>query len=450
MLQAADATDVQRAVDFCRDTGVRPIPRSGGHSFQGFSTGTGLIIDLAGMRQVQMNAARTRARIGAGANLLHVYEALFSQGRMAIAGGTCPTVGISGLTQGGGIGPFARQYGLTLDRLIGAEIVTADGRRRYISRHHDADLFWAIRGGGGGNFGVVTWFDFAPVPVGMQNVVIDLTFPWRHVDRVFEAFQEWVPTVPRNAHPGMTLRTSARAPGATPEVDVSLWHRGPRRLADALVGEFIRAVGVRPSSRDETVGTFFEQEYREYCDGLRPDQCARDTVPPGALPRVGLSTYSEITQDAWPAAAIDVLAAQMERWQRSTTLQPAGVNAGLQAGKVIIEPVDGAVHEVATGATAWPHRNGFLCMQYQARVPKGAPRSLVDNAQRWLDGLYSRLAPWRTGAEYSNYGNRNLTRWGTAYYGQNLARLRTIKATRDPGNVFRFAQSIRPARTAGR
>jgi FAD/FMN-containing dehydrogenase len=108
VLQAADATDVQRAVDFCRDTGVRPIPRSGGHSFQGFSTGTGLIIDLAGMRQVQMNAARTRARIGAGANLLHVYEALFSQGRMAIAGGTCPTVGISGLTQGGGKPTAAR------------------------------------------------------------------------------------------------------------------------------------------------------------------------------------------------------------------------------------------------------------------------------------------------------------------------------------------------------
>ena len=450
VLQVSSVADVQRAVDFCRDTGVQPIARSGGHSFQGFSAGSGLIIDLAALRDVQMNPGRTRARIGAGANLLHVYDALFAQGAMAIPGGTCPTVGIAGLTQGGGIGPFTRQYGLTLDRLLGAHIVTADGRARYISRHHDADIFWAIRGGGGGSFGVVTSFDFAPVPVGMQNVVIDLTFAWRHADRVLEAFQQWVPTVPLNAHPGMTLRTSARAPGAVPGVSVSLWHRGPRRRADALVAEFIRELGVRPTARDETTGTFFEQEYREYCDGLRAAECARNTKPPGALPRVGLSTYSEITRSAWPTAANDTLLAQVERWQRSRVLQPAGVDAGLQAGKVIIEPVDGAVHRVAPHATAWPHRQGFLCMQYQARVPMGAPPQLVAASQAWLDTLYARLAPWRTGDEYSNYGNRRLTGWGTAYFGGNLARLRRIKAARDPGNIFRFAQSIRPARAPGR
>jgi FAD/FMN-containing dehydrogenase len=444
VLQVATVADVRRGIDFCRDTGVRPIPRSGGHSFQGFSTGTGLVLDLSRLDQVTMTADRTRARVGAGANLLHIYDKL-APGRMAIAGGTCPTVGIAGLTQGGGIGPFTRQYGLTLDRLMGAEIVTADGKRRYLSRDHEADLFWAIRGGGGGSFGVVTAFDFAPVPVGMENVAISLTFPWGRVDRVLEAYQQWVPTVPLYAHPGVILRATASGPGSTPAVVVSLWHRGPRARADALVRAFIAEAGVRPTSREDHAGSFFEAEYREFCDGLRREQCARDTHPPGVLPRLGLSTYSEITREPWPAAAIDVMTGRIERWQRSRVLMPPGADPALQVGKVLIEPVDGAVHRVASDATAWPHRDGFLCMQYQARVPQGASQQLVNAAQEWLEGLHAGLSRWRTGAEYSNYGNRNLRAWGTAYYGGNLARLRRIKARRDPHNLFRFAQSIRPA-----
>jgi FAD/FMN-containing dehydrogenase len=108
VVKAATPQDVQVAINFARDMGLQPIARAGGHSFQGYSTGSGLVIDVAGLNDVTMNAGRTRARIGAGTNLLRIYGVLAQRG-MAIPGGSCPTVGISGLTQGGGIGPFTRQ-----------------------------------------------------------------------------------------------------------------------------------------------------------------------------------------------------------------------------------------------------------------------------------------------------------------------------------------------------
>lgn len=445
VVKALTAHDVQVAINFARDMGLNPIARAGGHSFQGYSTGSGLIIDVAGLNDVAMNTSRTHARIGAGTNLLRVYGTLAKRG-MAIPGGSCPTVGISGLAQGGGIGPFTRQYGLTLDRMIGAQMVVADGRLLRVNARENSDLFWAIRGGGGGNFGVITAFDFAPIPIASTNTSVSLIFPWRQAERVMLAFQQWAPTVPLNAHPGMVIRTTTGGPGAQPEVAVSLWHRGRPAQCKALVDEFIRELGVRPTFRSEDIGRFFDVEFDEYCEGLTLEQCAMaDRDPGGLIPRFGVATYSEITRHAWPADGIAALLDQIERHQVSPLLQPPGVSDRLQTGKVIIEPVDGVAGRVSPTATAFPHRGCFLTMQYQARVPKGASPDLVAASEVWLDELYTRLSPWRTGQEYSNYGNRKLKDWATAYYGCNLPRLRRIKARRDPLNFFRFAQSISPS-----
>jgi FAD/FMN-containing dehydrogenase len=139
-----------------------------------------------------------------------------------------------------------------------------------------------------------------------------------------------------------------------------------------------------------------------------------------------------------------VLLQEIERWQRDVVLQPEGVSAGSQAGKVIIEPIDGAVHEVSPSATAFPHRDGLFVYQFQARTRKGAPAETIEAAQTWLDNLYDDLTPWRTGDEYSNYGNRRLNDWEQAYFGGNAARLRHVKTQVDPRNLFRFEQSVRP------
>jgi FAD/FMN-containing dehydrogenase len=126
-------------------------------------------------------------------------------------------------------------------------------------------------------------------------------------------------------------------------------------------------------------------------------------------------------------------------------LQPDGLPATLQAGRVHIEPISGAANSVAPTATAFPHRDGWLAYQFQARVRPGAPRETVDAGQEWVTDLFTRLTPWRTGWQYSNFGNRAFDDWARAYYGENLGRLRRVKAQVDPGNLFRFQQSIRPA-----
>ena len=268
ILKPSNVTDVQKALAFCRDTGIRPTPRSGGHSFQGFSTSTGLIIDMSAMNTVTMNRQRTRVRIGAGAVLIDIYAKLFQQGKMAIPGGTCPLVGISGLTQGGGVGPFSREYGLTLDRLVGAHIVTADGQHRYVNASEDRDIFWAIRGGGGGNFGVITAFDFVPVPADMNIISATMTFAWRHAERVLEAFQTWPDALPASAHPNLVLMTSNRVTGAQPTATVGLWFRGSRVRAGEAMKEFVSAVGAAPKSQTVLKQSFFEAEYDEYCAGF--------------------------------------------------------------------------------------------------------------------------------------------------------------------------------------
>ena len=438
--------EVQAAVTFCRDLGIKPTARSGGHSFQGFSTTSGLLIDMSAMNRVVLNRTRTKARIGAGALLIDIYRELFNQGRMAINGGTCPLVGISGLTQGGGVGPFSRQYGLTLDRLIGANVVTAQGESLRVSEDENPDLFWAIRGGGGGNFGIVTSFDFAPVPVDMKLNSYVITFAWRHAQRVVEAFQTWPDVLPVTSHPNLILVTSTGAPGAQPSVTVELWHRGSERVANRVIRDFIREVDAKPLSVAAKRQNFFQAEFDEYCEGFTQAQCAPVTTPGGLLPRVGLSTYSDISAGPWPSRANAVMLEELERWQRDPVLQPEGLNFNLQAGKVIIEPLSGAVHDTPTNATAFPHRDGWLIYQFQSRVQPGASPDVVAAGQEWVNRLYARLAPWRTGAEYSNYGNRELKRWGAAYYGPNLARLRDIKRTYDPTNLFRFEQSVPPGK----
>jgi FAD/FMN-containing dehydrogenase len=157
--------------------------RSGGHSYAGYSTPTGgLVIDVAPMSQIQIKDERTVV-IGAGAKLKDVYEVL-AQSRRCLPAGTCPTVGIAGLTLGGGVGVLTRKYGLTCDHLLSAEVVAADGRILTASAESEPDLYWALRGGGGGNFGIVTSFTFSTDPA-PNLVVFSLKFPTGSAATVF-------------------------------------------------------------------------------------------------------------------------------------------------------------------------------------------------------------------------------------------------------------------------
>ena len=445
VVRAANAQDVAVAIAFARDHGIRPIPRSGGHSFAGYSTGNGLIIDVAGLAEVSVRRDRERARIGPGVDNIGMYRGLGRHG-LAIPGGTCPTVGIAGLAQGGGIGPFGREHGLALDRMTAAQVVTADGRILRVNEREHADLFWAIRGGGGGNFGIATSFEFAPVTAGGTWTQSTVTFPWRHAARLFAIYQDWIPALTPRCTPVFVVRNDAPSTTGEPTVYLEIAYRGSRAAHDAVVRDFAREAGVRPLAQTAETGTFYETEMADWCPGFSAEECAdADATAAGRLPRLGVGIRSDFIVDRWPRAAIEAALEQLERRQRDPELQPAGASSSVLAGKLRIEPVDGAMRDPAPGATAYRHRDCTLLAQYQVRFPTNASASLAQANLAWLDELYGATRPWLSGKAYVNYLNRHPAHSGSAFYGANLARLRRVKAAYDPNGLFRFGQGITPA-----
>ena len=197
--QCVSASDVQRSLEFARDHGVELAARSGGHSYGGYSSCPGLVIDVSHMQAVSTSGTtgnrHALATVGAGATLINVYTQLAAEG-LLVPGGSCPTVGIAGLALGGGIGVFSRAYGLTCDQIASIEIVTADGVVRRCGPGHDEDLYWASRGGGGGNFGIVTSFEFETHPVPAEITLFTLEWPWGTAASVLNAWLRWIPSAP--------------------------------------------------------------------------------------------------------------------------------------------------------------------------------------------------------------------------------------------------------------
>src|SRR5687768_8255330 len=189
-----NTNDVGNAVRWARQEGMPLRARSGGHSYEAFSVvDEGLVIDMGGLTDVDVDVSRGEAVIGAGVRMLDCYRRLWDHG-VTIPGGTCPGIGVAGLTLGGGIGFLSRQYGLTCDNLLAVELVDADGNVLRVSESEHADLFWAMRGGGGGNFGIATAFTFRVHPIG-DVVVCTVTWPWDDVAQVLDAWQRWAPGV---------------------------------------------------------------------------------------------------------------------------------------------------------------------------------------------------------------------------------------------------------------
>ncbi|MGH9044051.1 MAG: FAD-binding oxidoreductase [Acidimicrobiales bacterium] len=221
----ADTSDVQRCVDFARHNKVSVAARAGGHSYAGYSTvPDGLVIDVSAINDVTTSG--TSASVGAGARLIDIYQALGSAG-VLLPGGSCPTVGIAGLTLGGGIGVFDRLYGLTCDNLGSLRMIAADASIVDVSQSTHSDLFWASKGGGGGNFGIVTKLHFTIHPIPQQLAIFTLDWPFDTSEDVLGAELDQVGTQ------RAVVQLPARLGGQPrPQGDRRLcrWHSGPRDL----------------------------------------------------------------------------------------------------------------------------------------------------------------------------------------------------------------------------
>jgi FAD/FMN-containing dehydrogenase len=408
IVYCANTEDVQRTVHWARRNGVRIVPRAGGHSYAGYSTvRDGVVVDVSRIDRVQLRANQT-AVVGAGAALIDVYTALAAGGR-TIPAGSCATVGIAGLTLGGGHGYSGRKLGLTSDNLLGVTIVDARGRALTCSEREHADLFWACRGGGGGNFGIATSFRFRTHPVDRVSVY-SVRWPWANARDVVDAWQAWAPHAPEELFSLLFLAASGGAAGP----------------AITSGGQFF--------------GT--ESDLRSLLAPL---------VSVGAPIRVSVEsmTYLEAVQRFAGNRARLTFKAKSN--YANEPLSPTGVAAllnGLEArsadstagrGQVIFDAYGGAINRVPAGATAFVHRSALFSIQYEAiwSQASAARRNLA-----WIDALHAAMRAHVSGFAYQNYIDPALATWKSAYYGSNLRRLVAVKRRYDPRNMFRFRQSI--------
>jgi FAD/FMN-containing dehydrogenase len=421
-------SDVQRSVDFARRHGVQLTARSGGHSYAGYSSCPGLIIDVTGLSDVTV-AGNARAVIGPGARLVDIYGTLGSEG-VLLPGGSCPTVGIAGLTLGGGIGVLGRRYGLTCDNLTSLDVVTADGRLATCDAGHNADLFWASRGGGGGNFGIVTSFTFSVHPI-PDIALFTLDFPWASAGDVLGGWLTWLPTTSDDLWANCQLDSSGGA-GGGPSVRVTGVYAGSVADCTAALAPLRTASGVAPTSQFVGPETYERAMMVEAgCEDLSVAQCHLPSQnPAGVLDRSTFAAASAYLADPFPTAALD-----------AATEAVASANPTPFGAAMIFDGYGGAIARVPSSATAFVHRDAIAGIQYFTSWGESAPGSVAAAATAWLAGTAATLAPYTTGA-YVNYIDPAQPDYLTAYYGTNLARLVDVKRAVDPDDVFHFAQSI--------
>ena len=426
--RCASVADVQACVAFARKYGVAVTPRSGGHSYGGWSSGPGLVVDVAGMAAIQAGEITT---IGAGARLADVYAAVAARG-LGIAAGSCPTVGVAGLTLGGGLGVLSRAWGLTCDSLASVDIVTADGATRTCDAQRDPDLFWALRGGGGGNFGIVTSFATRTRPAPALAIAF-VTWPWARSVGVLRAWQAWMGTLPAAIWSNVHLDGGG---GVEPSLLVHCVALEPIEVLQAQLDALVDRVGAAPGSRTAFVRPYGEAMLVEGgCAQLTLAQChLRGTTPEGTLERETFAAKSAVAPGPLSAAAIDAIVGELD-----------GLVAlpNIAAGSVLIDAMGGAIATVRADETAFPHRSAPAMLQFVAGWSATTTAAAADATLSWLRSFYGRVRPLVGLGAYVNYADPDLPDWQQAYYGANYGRLQQVRARYDPDGLFAFPQAIR-------
>jgi FAD/FMN-containing dehydrogenase len=431
VVQCASVADVQHAIAFARQHAIPIAPRSGGHSYAGYSSGPGMMIDVSHLSHIAVNPTTGVATIGAGARLIDVYNAMAGAGR-ALPGGTCPTVGIAGLTLGGGQGVVGRRYGLTCDALTSVRIVNADGHLLHCDAQHNPDLFWASRGGGGGNFGIATSFTFKTSPL-THLVTFTLDWPRSAAARVLRAWQHWGPTAPDALWSDCHLIWG----GSSATISVNGTFIGPSSGLMPHLSALSSAVGSAPSHSFVNSLSYLDAMLLEAgCYGKSVASCHLPSQnPAGTLSRESSLAKSDFFNAPLSPAGINAVIAGVNRRGSNPALRGAG-------GGLLLDAYGGAINRVPASATAFVHRDAAFLGQYFVTLASGASSSVIAENQAWLQSFWRSMRPYASGYAYQNYIDPKLADWQHAYYGSNLQRLVQVKAAYDPHDVFRSAQSI--------
>jgi len=406
IVRCENAGDVAETLAFARRSGLPVAPRSGGHCFAGRSSTEGIVIDVGPMSSVSVSDGV--ATVGAGTRLGSLYDALQEHG-LTVAAGCGPTVGIAGLTLGGGLGVLGRKHGLTCDQLLAAEVVLADGRVVDCDEHHDADLFWALRGAGGRQFGVATSLVFPTLPA-LPATTFHLVWPYTHAAAVIGAWQDWAPDAPDELNASLRLTSEVNLFGAM---------LGGESETVALLEQLTAQIGAVPES-----ATCRQLPYRAAKESLVGLGSVEDEDEDDS----GLLAHkSELFRRPLPADAIAALVRRLAH----------GRGPG-QSRELNFTPLGGAYNRVAADATAFAHRaERFLVEHALVAAPEVPPAG-----RQWVRESWATVHPWGSGRVYPNFPDPELAGWAEAYHGDNYERMARVKRAYDPDNAFRFDQSL--------
>jgi FAD/FMN-containing dehydrogenase len=407
--------DVLAAVNFARSQQLPLAVRAGGHNIAGNALcDDGLVIDLTCMRSVHVDPASAVAWVGGGATLGDLDHETQAFG-LATPLGINSTTGVAGLTLGGGFGWLSRMYGLTVDNLLAAEVITADGRRRHTTAQEDPDLFWAIRGGGG-NFGVVTQFEFALHQVGPMVTAGLIVFPFAQAREVLIQYRDLVDQLPDQVSVWAVLRKAPPLPFLPQEVHgqdiVALAVFSPLAPADAA--PYIEPIRRFGGVLGEHVGAMPYTAWQQIFDPL---------LAPGARNYWKSHNFKVLRDEA-----IDVVI----RYAGNVPTPQTEIFLGLIGGKANALPPDW---------TAYPHRNVLYAMNVHGRWDDPADDT---RCMAWARDFFAAAQPYSAGSVYINFITQDEGSRIREAYGGNYDRLERLKTRYDPTNLFRYNHNIPP------
>jgi FAD/FMN-containing dehydrogenase len=415
IVRCADAADVAAAVRFARDNGLLVAVHGAGHGIAGNAVcDGGLMIDLSPMKAVRVDAATQRAWVEPGATLADVDRETQAFG-LALPTGINSTTGIAGLTLGGGFGWLTRKLGLTLDNLLSADVVTADGELRRASQDENPDLFWALRGGGG-NFGVVTAFEFQLHKLGPEVLAGLVIHPFADAEMVLTEYQQALEAAPDELTCWVVMRQAPPLPFLPEE-----WHgKEILILAMCYCGDI--ETGEMETARLRSIGSPIV-----------------DVVGPAPFA-------------AWQQAFDPLLAPGARNyWKSHDFVEISDATAGILMNavrtlpgpecEIFIGHVGGAAGRVDVDATAFPQRNSHFVMNVHARWRDPEMDGACIN---WARALFEAARPHAVGTAYINFMPGDEMDRVEAAYGGSYRRLAELKRLYDPQNLFRMNQNVAP------
>ena len=415
IVQCAKADDIPHAIRLAHRSGLEISIRGGGHNIAGNAVCEGgMMIDLSNMKNVRVDAAKRRAYVEPGATLADFDEAVQKHG-LATPVGINSTTGIAGLTLGGGFGWLTRKYGMTIDNLVSADVVTADSEKVRASENENADLFWAIRGGGG-NFGVVTQFEFKLHPVGPEVLAGLIVFPLDQANQVLRKYREFVKSTPEELNVWVVLRQAPPLPFLPKEVHgkevvvLAICYAGDIAEGEKLIAG-LRRFG---NAHGEHIGALPYVQWQKAFDPL---------LAPGARNYWKSHNFTELRDEAL-----------------DTMIEFAKKLPSPQC-EIIIGLIAGAANRVPAEAMAYGHRDAKFVMNVHGRWDEAAHDKTCIS---WARAFFEASAPYASGGAYVNFMTEDESDRVAAAYGANYARLRQIKKRYDPENIFHMNQNIKP------